>query len=113
MKLTLKQYILIFCTFVIYACTGIFTKLTSMTQFLSIRYVIFFGCVLVMLGTYAILWQKVLSFMELNSAFLFKSVSVVITLCYSWVLFNEQITHTNIIGTCFILIGLFVLSWKK
>lgn len=113
MRLTLKQLLLVFITFIIYAFTGIFTKLASMSQFMSLKYILYFGCILVMLGSYAILWQKVLSFMELSKAFLFKSVSILITLCYSRILFSEHISLTNIIGACVIVSGLIILSWKK
>ena len=113
MQLTLKQYTLLLIAFLVYSCTGIFTKLASMQEFLSLEYITFFGCVVLMLGLYAVLWQKVLSFMPLNKAFLFKSISILITLGYSYLLFSETITLYNIIGACIIISGLIILSWEK
>lgn len=112
MKISLKHIVYLLVTFMLYAFTGVFTKLASLQPFLSWSYIFYFGCVLAMLGSYAILWQKVLSFMPLNKAYLFKSVSILFVITYSVLLFEEQITVNNIIGTCFILSGLTVLAWK-
>lgn len=98
--------------FVVYSGTAIFSKLASQHEIFSSLYLVFFSCVLISLGIYAVLWQKVLAFMSLNRAYLCKSITIVIIICISHFLFGETITERNLIGAIFIIGGLFVLSWK-
>ena len=107
------KFSLIILSFLVYSCTGIFSKLASLHAFLSIPYILYFGCVVGTLGLYAILWQKILSFMPLNKAFLCKSICIVFTLCISYWMFAETITLNNILGAIIIILGLVVLAWKK
>jgi len=111
--LSLKHILLLFVSFVVYSMTGVFSKMASMHEFLSVKYIGFFACVLLMLGLYAILWQKVLSFMPLHKAFLCKSICIVITLAISYFVFAETLTLNNILGAGCIISGLVVLSWQK
>ena len=106
---TIRRTFLLLTAFLIYSCTGIFSKLASLHDFLSIPYILYFGCVIGTLGLYAVLWQKVLSFMPLNKAFLCKSICIVFTLG----MFAETITLNNILGAIIIISGLVVLTWKK
>lgn len=110
---TIRRIFLLLFSFLIYSCTGIFSKLASQKAFLSIPYILYFGCVIVTLGLYAVLWQKVLSFMPLNKAFLCKSICIVFTLGISYWMFAETITLNNILGAIIIIFGLVVLAWKK
>lgn len=108
-----QNIVILIGAFIVYSCSSLFSKLASQYEFLSLPYCIFFGGVLVALGTYAVLWQKVLSFMELNKAFLCKSITILIILSFSFLFFGEKITIYNIIGASFIILGLIVLVWKK
>lgn len=112
-KLSLSTTILIIVGFTIYSLTGVFSKLASMYPFLSIAYVAFFACTIVMLGIYAVMWQIILKRMPLNIAFLCKSSTIIISMMFARFLFNENITLKNGIGALIILIGLIVLAWKK
>lgn len=107
------KFSLLLLSFLVYSCTGIFSKLASQNAFLSLPYVLYFGCVIGALGVYAVLWQKVLSFMPLNKAFLCKSICIVFTLGISYGMFGETITLNNILGAVIIILGLVVLAWKK
>lgn len=108
-----SNFLLLLFSFLVYSGTGVFSKLASQTSFLSIQYILFFCGVIASLGLYAVLWQKILSFMPLNKAFLCKSICIVFTLGISYGLFSEQITCNNIIGVFFIIGGLMVLAWRK
>lgn len=113
MKLNYYQFILIVLTFFIYSLSGIFSKLASQQEPMSIAYIGSFAGAIAVLGLYAILWQKVLSFMPLNKAFLFKSVTLILGLLVAHFVFSEAITTYNIIGALFIISGIVVLSCKK
>lgn len=100
-------------TFIVYSLSSIFSKYASMHDLLSLYYVMCVIIVFAFLGIYAILWQKVLSFMPLNKAFLCKSVTILMILAVSALVFNEVVTIKNIIGAGFIMFGLAVLVWKE
>lgn len=104
---------ILFITFIVYSVVGVFTKLASMQDFLVFAFWVYFGVLILALGTYALLWQKVLTFMPLNKAFLCKSMTIVLILAISYFVFDESITINNVIGTCLILAGLVNLSCQK
>lgn len=99
--------------FTLYVISGVFSKMASQHPFLSLPYVGCFCCVVISLGLYAIFWQKILSSMPLNKAFLSKSITIVMVLVVSAYLFGEIVSIKNIIGTSFIIFGLVVLIWRK
>lgn len=108
-----NKTILIAITFLIYSGSAVFSKFTSMQEFMSINYILFLGAVVAALGIYAILWQKVLTIMPLSRAFLYKSTTIIITLFICHFLFDESISINNIIGAGIIIGGIVLLSWKK
>lgn len=108
-----RRIVLLFVTFFIYGTCSIFTKLASLQDPMSIAYLGSLAGAIAVLGLYAILWQKVLSFMPLNKAFLCKSVTLILGLLVAHFVFSEVITVFNIVGAVFILGGLVVLSCKQ
>lgn len=111
-RLTIGRILFLVITFGVYSASSIFSKVASMQEPMSLSYFLCLGGVVSALGVYAILWQKVLSFMPLNKSFLFKSMTIIIILTASVLVFNETVTINNLIGAGFILAGLIVLSWK-
>jgi len=101
-------YLLLAVAFLIYSATGILTKLASAEPFLSARYLILFSGVLCAMGIYAILWQIVLKKIPLTNAYLFKSMTVLFTLFFAWMIFGESVTWKNILGAFFIIAGICV-----
>lgn len=113
MKFTSKKIAIVVSAYIASSFPLLFIKFASLQDFLTLKYFVFTFLALLTLGIYAILWQKVLSFMPLHKAYLYKSPTIIIVLLYSAILFNETITTNNIIGLLFILAGLYILSWKK
>ena len=108
----MKKFILLSCCFLIASSSGVFLKLASMYDFLSFQYVIYFFLTIVVMGVYAVLWQKVLKLIPLNKAYLYKSSGIAISLMYAYIIFGENITVNNICGTVMIVIGIIILSYK-
>jgi drug/metabolite transporter (DMT)-like permease len=97
----------------VYSASGLFTKLASKYDFLSCPYLLCLGGVVLVLGTYAILWQMALKEVPLNKAYLFRSLGVVYGLASAFFAFHESITWGNLIGGGIVLGGLFVLMTEK
>ncbi len=109
----LVKSLFLLIAFLFYSCEGIFGKIASQYPFLGLRYIFFFSCVIISLGIFAILWQKVLEIVPLSKAFLCKSITIVFILAVSHFAFDESITLNNIVGIFFIIGGITLLAWKK
>ena len=84
-----KGFLLII-TFVVYSCSTIFSKMASDYSTFSMPYLMWFSGVVAVLGLYAVLWQKILSIMELSKAYLCKSISITIILGLSYFVFEPR-----------------------
>lgn len=97
----------------VYSVSGLFSKMASRYDFLSLPYLICLGGVILVLGTYAILWQMALKKVPLNKAYLFRSLSIVYGLAMAYFIFHETITWGNMLGGGIVLGGLLILVDEK
>lgn len=109
----MKKYVLLIISFLVLSCSGVCLKLASMHEFLSWAYVFYFGLTLLVMAIYAVLWQKVLTMVALNKAYLCKSSTIGISLMYAYLIFGENISLQNIIGCLLIVAGIMILSYRK
>ena len=110
-----KHIIILLIAYLIYSLTSVFTKCASMYDVLSLQYILFvLGAVCVM-GLYALIWQQIIKRMPISEAYMFKGTSIVFILLLSTLLFGEDITLQNIIGSVIIILGiaLFAKSDKE
>lgn len=108
--LSISSLLLLIVAFLIYSTTGVFSKMASMHEMLSLSYIQYFSLVILAMGLYAILWQFILKKVDLAKAFLFKSLTVVFSLFFAWSIFDEIITIKNLIGCAFIVSGIVLNS---
>lgn len=109
----MKKFLLLCACFLIASSSGVFLKFASMYEFLSFRYVLYFGVTVLVMGIYAVLWQEVLKLIPLNKAYLYKSSGIGISLTYAYIIFGESITVYNILGCAMIITGIIILSYKR
>lgn len=64
----------------------------------------------VVLGVYAVAWQQILKFFPLTVAMSYKGVTLIFSMLWAVVIFHEQITAGNIIGTLLIMAGIGMVS---
>lgn len=94
----------------VYACESIFVKLASAQAFLSLKYILFLGCAVAVLGVYAVIWQQILKRLPVSEAYMFKGTVLIFVLLISALLFGESITVYNIVGALFIIGGIALFS---
>ena len=94
----------------LYACTGICTKMAAKAEQFSWSYLLWFGGAVAIIGVYAILWQQVLRRIELGTAYMFKGTTLIFTMLIAALLFGESITIPNIIGSIIIITGITLLA---
>ncbi len=105
-SLSVSSLLLLIIAFSTYSCVGIFSKMASFQDYLTLWYCIYFVCIMLLLTVYAILWQIILNKIPLSQAYLFKSITIFFSLLFAYSIFGESITWKNIIGVMLIIIGL-------
>lgn len=105
-----KDLLLLVIVNLVYAGTSIFTKLASMEIPWSISYDAWLLCAVGVIGLYALLWQFIISRMELSTAYMFKGLSLVFVLLFSFFIFDESITVNNMLGSALIITGIILFS---
>ena len=98
-------YISLHSIILLYSTTGIFSKLASTTPFLSFRFCLYYGCIILLLGIYAIGWQQIIKRIPLTTAFANKAVTVVWGIVWGTLFFHEQITIGKAVGALLVVLG--------
>ena len=112
-KVSFGSYLLLLVAFLIYSSSGVFSKLASENEFLSMGYFKYFTLLIASMATYAVLWQIILKRFQLTQAFLCKSITVVFSLMFAHLFFSESISSNNIIGATLIVTGIVINSQSR
>lgn len=94
----------------VYSLSGVFSKLASGVPFLSIRFCVYYGAIIALLGFYAIGWQQIIKRLPLTLAFANKAVTTVWGLVWGLVFFHEQVTAGKLVGIALVVLGVVVFS---
>ena len=95
----------------VYSTSGIFSKLASGKAFLSWPFLLLYGCVILLLGIYALGWQQVLKRIHLSVAYANKAVSVVWGCVWGVLIFHEHLSLGKVIGGLMVLGGIALYGW--
>ena len=105
-----SPYIALIGVNLIYACTGICTKMASRYEMFSRPYLFWMAGAVGVIVAYAILWQQIITKIPISTAYMFKGTGLIFGLLFSHLLFSEQITVYNIIGAAIIITGIALFS---
>ena len=109
-----RYYILLQLLMLLMSFGGVASKTAANERFLSLKWCMLYGVLLLILGVYAIFWQQILKHIMLSRAYACKAVMVVWGMIWGAVFFHEQLTATNIIGGVLVIAGvIFVASGKE
>ena len=99
----------------LYSMSEICSKKAAGESFLSVRFCLYYGTVILLLGVYAIGWQQIIKRLPLTTAFANKAVTVVWGIIWGAVFFHEKITLGKLLGAAIVIAGvvLYVLSDKQ
>lgn len=101
----IKTLVLLHLLLMIYSTSGIFSKLASHQQFLSLPFCFYYGCIICLLGIYAIGWQQIIKRLPLTVAFANKAITVVWGIVWGAVFFHESVTVGKVIGALIVVAG--------
>lgn len=115
-KMDIKTFLMMQAIVFVYTLTGITEKYASIMYkkfgLISIQVVFFLGLTVLLLGIYAIFWQKVLKRVDLSIAYANKGFGILWSLVYSVLLFKGVITPANVAGIALICLGVWVVNKK-
>lgn len=101
----INKYVLLHLLLFFFSFCGVFSKLASNSEFLSLKFFIFYGISIFILGIYAIFWQQILKKIPLTTAFFNKAVTIIWGMIWGIVFFKEAITVNMVIGAIIVLVG--------
>lgn len=101
-----KILILLSLSLIIQSLSSVFIKLAGTYETLSKEFIIFYVLAVGCLGVFAIMWQLLLEMVPLTTAYLRKGILYILVLIWSVILFKEQVTLHNIIGSIIIIAGI-------
>ena len=94
----------------LYSMSEICSKKEAGESFLSVRFCLYYGTVILLLGVYAIGWQQVIKRIPLTTAFANKAVTVVWGLVWGALFFREAVTPGKLLGAVLVIAGVILFE---
>lgn len=107
----MKWLALLHILLMVYSLGSVCSKLAAQQQFGSLRFVLLYGGLLLTLGIYAIGWQQVIKHLPLTTAYANKAVTVVWGMVFGVLMFQEQITLRQLLGSAIIIAGVLLFIY--
>ena len=93
--------------------SGVMSKSAAGEAFLSLRFCLFYGGMILILGVYAICWQQLIKRLPLSLAYANKAVTVIWGMVWGVMFFGEQITAKKLIGAAIVIVGVVLYSMEN
>ena len=106
----LGHFLLLQLAVFVYSFSMVTAKMASGNAFLSPGYILFFGAEIAVLGIYAILWQQVIKRFQLSVAYINKSVTLLWSMLWNFLIFGQGITVKKVIGVLIVMSGVIVMN---
>ena len=104
-----KKILILHAVLLVYVLSGICSKYASALEFFTLKWFGVYALQIMFLGIYAILWQQILKMLPLNLSFANKSVTLVWSMLFGIILFDETVSALNIVGAAIVLAGVVVM----
>lgn len=108
-KTEIKDLVMLHAVFFIVGIGGVASKMAATYPAFSLP---FLGCYAVYLGTlgvYAIAWVQVLKRVPLITAFCNKAITIVWSMLFGWLIFDEIITIKSVISAVIVIVGVILV----
>ncbi|MBE7092559.1 MAG: transporter [Clostridiales bacterium] len=109
-KINLPMMLFLQFAVIIYTLAGVCGRFASNYQFLSLGFILWFGCEFFVLGIYAIVWQQIIKRVDLSVAYVNRSLALCWSMLWAFLIFKESIHFSNIIGVIIIVIGTLIVN---
>lgn len=108
-KDTIKWFAILHIIILIYSANSICSKMAAGHEFLSPKWMLFYGIVVCLLGFYAIAWQQVLKHLPLITTYANKAVTTIWGIIWGFLIFKEHITLPKVIGALVVIAGVYLV----
>lgn len=109
-KFKIKDIFILQIVIAVYTLSTVFAKFASGEEFLSFKFILFYGIEILILGIYAIVWQQLIKKFDISVAYANKAMGLFWSIIWAILIFNESITIKNIIGVIIVTIGTIVVN---
>lgn len=109
MSRKIKNFGMLYSAFFIYSFVSVFAKMAA-RQNSFVMTIVYMSVEIILLAIYALIWQQVLKRFPLVVAMSNKGSTIILTLLWSVLVFQEMITVNNVIGGAIIILGICVVS---
>lgn len=110
-KNSIKLMIMLHMLMIVYSLNGILTKHAAGACFLSLKFILCYGGVVLILGVYAIIWQQIIKYIPLTTAYANKAVTVIWGIVWGILLFKERLNLGKIIGAAIVFAGVVLFGF--
>ena len=107
-----KTYLLLHLLFLVYAASSVCGKLAAGEAFLSPRFLLCYGGMILLLGVYALGWQQAIKRLPLTVAYASKAVTVIWGLAAGLLFFGETLTPGKIAGAALVAAGVVLFAFS-
>lgn len=90
----------------VYSFGGIYSKTAAGEEFLSFRFIFFYGLLILNLFIYAVFWQQIIKRIPLTTACANKGITIIWGFVLGRIVFGETVTLLKIIGSAVIIAGI-------
>lgn len=104
-KLDKKVFLALHLLLLFYSCSSVLSKLAAGQEFLSLGFLVCYGGMFMILVIYAVGWQQILKRLPLTVAFANKAVTLVWSMVFGALLFQESIKLNQLIGCALAVAG--------
>lgn len=106
----IKTFLFLHLIIFIYSACSVLSKSAAQQPFLSPKFILLYGGMILVLGVYAVLWQQVLKKMQLNVAYANKAVAIIWGMLWGVLFFGETLSAQNVIGAALVLFGVVLMA---
>ncbi len=109
-KTKVKDIFILQIVIAIYTLSTVFAKFASGEDFLSFKFILFYGIEMVILGVYAIIWQQLIKKFDISVAYANKAMGLLWSIIWAILIFKDTITIKNVIGVIIVIIGTIIVN---
>ena len=104
-----KTIMLLQLAILLFACCTLLKKLAAQHPTLSLSWCLLYGSGVLILGSYALIWQQFLRRMPLVTVYANRATAIFWSMIFGYFLFHEQIRWNMIAGVAVIFIGIYLV----
>ena len=109
-KTKLKEIFILQIVIAIYTLSTVFAKFASGQEFMSFKFILYYGLEMLILAVYAVVWQQLIKKFDISVAYANKAMGLLWSIVWAILIFNETITIKNVIGVVIVIIGTIIVN---